>query len=517
MELSRIRSLSLARVHGAVVLAGLVVSAAVLVEPRIGAGLTDPALRLVIEVSGLFLALTAALVLALTERADLGPSRDAFIAALLVLAFTNAAFTVVPAVFEVRSAVDRGLAFYPWVASRFVAGGLMLAAGSGRPRQGVVRTLLLAFGALLLVDTVLLAAGERLPVLVALDEATGAVEVLSWAVLVPIMLVPAALFGSGAWLAARLHRRGTAPLYAWLSVAMTLQVFAQLHGLLAPGFLGPVITTMDLFRTSSWVLLAGGAVAQLRHLYVARSRTAERQAEDLIGQQRLLARQQRLAEREHDFQAVVSHEMATPIAALRAFVHVLYSPKADESQRARAREGLRAEASRLAELVDRIDELRDLDVTTPSIDLRPVAVRPLLEEVRAFASGLPGRSDVRVQAEDDRVLADPVRLGQLLRNLVSNAARYSPAGAPIELVGEISGDDHYRIQVVDRGPGIPVAERARLLDPYTRGSSTGDEPGTGLGLYIARRLAAAHDGTLELHDGTDGVGTTVKLTLRRAR
>lgn len=498
-------------------LLGAALSVAVLASPALAAGLADrPALRLVIEVTGLFLAATAALVLALMERDDLGPARDAFLAALLVLAVTNAVFTVGPVVIGVRPSVDRGLAFYPWVAAQFVAGGLMLAAGLGRPRLGTTRTIGLAFVVLAVVDAALIVAGDRLPTPVVLTH-DDAVEVISWVVAVPLLLIPAVLFAVGAALAARLHRSGGGPLYAWLSIAMTVQVFSQIHGLLSPAFLGPVITTMDVFRTGSWLLLAGGAVAELRHLYIVRSRTAERQAEDLRTQATILARQQQLAEREQDFRAVVSHELSTPVAAIRAFAHVVASPAAAEDQRRQALDDLRAEATRLAELVDRVHELRDLDVATPLVRPRPVAIRPLLGEVRAFASGLPGRSEVRLTADDARVLADPVRLGQLLRNLIANAARYSPAGAPIDVLGRSAGDERYEVWVIDRGPGIPAEERSHVFEPYARGSRTGDQPGFGLGLHIARRLAEAHGGELHLEDGPGGVGTCVRLVLRRAR
>lgn len=509
------RTCPLVCVHGTVAVVGVAITMAVLLAPDGPPGLRSPELRLVVEMSGLFLAAIAALVLALTDRADLGPARDAFIAALSVLAVTNAVFTVAPAVLDLPASIDRGLAVYPWVVSRFVAGALMVAAVLDRPKLGLPRTLAVAFATLLALDLALIAASTRLPPPVVLGS-DGAFEVSSVGGLTAMMLVPAALFVVGSWSAARLYARGAAPLYAWLSIAMAIQVFSHLHGLVAPAFLGPTVTTMDLFRTGSWVLLAGGAIAQLHHLYVTRSATAAQQAQDLHEQTHLLAAQQRLAEREHDFRAVVSHELATPIAAVRAFAHVLSSPSADPRQREHALTGLRGEVSRLAELVDRIDELQDLDGAELTCHLRPVAIRPLLEEIRAFGSGLPGRSDVILRCADDRAAADPVRLGQLLRNLIGNAARYSPEGEPIVLHGAIVDAHRYRIDVVDRGPGIPVEERQRLLQPYARGSGADGSSGSGLGLYIAHRLAEAHGGALAIGDGEQGRGTTVSVMLQRA-
>lgn len=508
---------SLRTVHGAVLAAGIAVAVLVLALPGAADGLYDPELRLVVEVSALFLALLAALVLGLTDREDLGPARDAFIAALLVLAVTNATFSTLPALFDVRPTVDRGMAFYPWAASRFVAGSLMLAAGWQRPRAGLGRTLVGAFLVLVVVEVVIVVAGARLPVPVSLVGVGSASRTIVHDpfLLATLLLIPAAMFGVGAWLAARLYARSGTPLYAWLSVSMSVQVLAQIHGLLAPAFLGPRVTTMDLFRASAWLLLAGGAVAQLRHLYRTRSRTAQQQAEDLQLQSALLSRQQHLAEREEDFRAVVSHEMATPVAALRAFTHVLGSAGASEEQRRAALDGLRSESRRLAELIDRVEELRDIDGVRPVCQLRPVAVRPLLEEVQVFAAGLPGRSPVQLDGEDDRIMADPVRLGQLLRNLVGNAVRYSPPGTPVRLTGRRCGD-RYEVAVVDLGPGIAPRDRERVLRRYARGSGTSEASGVGLGLYLAARIADAHDGELQLRAGPGGRGTAATVTLWRA-
>lgn len=504
--------------QGAIGVLSTVATVLVVVDQDVASGLSGhPELRLVIEVSGLFLALSAAVVLGLATREDLGAPRDAFIAAMLVLAITNAVFSVGPVVVGVRPVVDRGLAFYPWIVSRFVGGSLLLAAGFHRPRLGPWRTILVAFGALAALDLAVVAAGDRLPVPVALSPATHGVEVVSWSILTPLMLIPAVLFAVGSAAAARLHRRGDGPpLLAWLSAAMLMQAMAQVHGLLSPAFLGPVVTTMDLFRTGSWLLLAGGAVAQLRHLYRSRSHTAARQAEDLRDQAVLLARQQRLVEREADFRAIVAHELATPIAAIQTFAHVLGSSAAADAQRRAALADLRAETAQLARLVDRVEELRDLEVAELTCALRPVAIRPLLEEAHAFVRGLPGHHPVRLDCDDARVQADPVRLGQLLRNVLSNAVRYGGNGVPIEILGRDEDGGGYTIEVLDDGPGIPIHEREHVLKAHARGSNADAAAGRGLGLHVARHLAQGHGSDLELASGPSGRGTIVRLHLTAA-
>jgi signal transduction histidine kinase len=102
---------------------------------------------------------------------------------------------------------------------------------------------------------------------------------------------------------------------------------------------------------------------------------------------------------------------------------------------------------------------------------------------------------------------------QAVRNVVSNAAKYSPDGSPITLSVRCS-DDELIVRVRDRGIGIPQEEQVRLFEPFFRASNVGDIEGTGLGLAIVQRAVEAHHGTIQVESEV-GVGSEVKFIFPR--
>lgn len=174
-----------------------------------------------------------------------------------------------------------------------------------------------------------------------------------------LQTAPAALFAVSAWLADRLYLRNLASEYICLSLALIVQVFAQIHGILYPAFLGPIVTTADPLRFLSLLLLVGGAFVQQRHLYRTCSTALQAQQRDIRSHEALLEDLRTFAEQEQDFRTIVSHELATPIATIRAYSHVLETSAANDRRFRQAISGIKAEASRLMELDARMEELRD--------------------------------------------------------------------------------------------------------------------------------------------------------------
>lgn len=107
-------------------------------------------------------------------------------------------------------------------------------------------------------------------------------------------------------------------------------------------------------------------------------------------------------------------------------------------------------------------------------------------------------------------VVDPMRIRQVISNLLSNALKFSPPGSPVT-VAVTTDDDTIEITVHDAGPGIPDERRDELFSKFGRLGHTGH--GMGLGLYISRAIARAHGGDLELRDGP---GATFALTLPRS-
>ena len=127
-----------------------------------------------------------------------------------------------------------------------------------------------------------------------------------------------------------------------------------------------------------------------------------------------------------------------------------------------------------------------------------------------------GQDEVRVSAEVNGALphlrGDRERLRQVVQNLVDNAVKYSPAGSEVR-VSASADNGIVRVRVRDQGPGIPVDDQKLIFEKFGRSTVAGGaKAGTGLGLFIARSIAEAHGGKLDVHS-TVGHGATFTLTL----
>jgi two-component system, NtrC family, sensor histidine kinase GlrK len=147
-----------------------------------------------------------------------------------------------------------------------------------------------------------------------------------------------------------------------------------------------------------------------------------------------------------------------------------------------------------------------------------VEIRRILERVAADQR-LAARArslTLEVSAEDVMLPADPEKLRVALDNLVSNAIKFSPEGASIKIASQLDGD-MLQLDVIDQGPGIPPAERARIFDPFYQGGHAGAGPvrGTGIGLSVVKEYVFAHGGSVEVVDSRHGAHMRIRLPMSR--
>jgi signal transduction histidine kinase len=158
-------------------------------------------------------------------------------------------------------------------------------------------------------------------------------------------------------------------------------------------------------------------------------------------------------------------------------------------------------------LVADVQESAKVERDAFAVQLRAVSVNELLADTAAFVKTLPGDHPLIVTdaADNQKVWADPDRIDQVVRNLLSNAAKYSPAGAPIELRVACNAEC-VRIEVADRGYGIHPDDVNRIFEKFGRGRDRAGQKvaGVGLGLYLSRYIVRAHGSELEV-DSTPGV------------
>ncbi|HEV8017578.1 MAG TPA: ATP-binding protein [Steroidobacteraceae bacterium] len=241
----------------------------------------------------------------------------------------------------------------------------------------------------------------------------------------------------------------------------------------------------------------------------------------------LLGRLRNALERERAFMADAAHELRTPLTALHLQMGML-ARASGESERAAAMGTLSAGVQRTIRLVE---QLLALARQEPRADGRraPVRLDDLARESVAELVSLAdaGHIDLGVEAaQPATVQGDADALRTLLRNLVDNAVRYTPAGGrvdvtvaappapgttPASATAPPAAASGARLTVSDTGPGIPPEERERVFDRFYRRAGT-EPPGSGLGLAIVKTIAQAHGATVTLADGPEGKGLTVTVS-----
>ncbi|MFI7139304.1 ATP-binding protein [Streptomyces massasporeus] len=212
--------------------------------------------------------------------------------------------------------------------------------------------------------------------------------------------------------------------------------------------------------------------------------------------------------------AAVSHDLRTPLAGIKAAVTSLRSEDVEwsEEDRAELLEGIEEGADRLDHLVGNLLDMSRLQTGTVTPLIREID----LDEVVPMAlGGVPeGSAGLDVPETLPMVAVDPGLLERAVANLVENAVKYSPSGAPV-LVAASALADRVEVRVVDRGPGVPDEAKERIFEPFQRHGDAPRGAGVGLGLAVARGFAEAMGGTLNAED-TPGGGLTMVLTLRAA-
>jgi signal transduction histidine kinase len=224
----------------------------------------------------------------------------------------------------------------------------------------------------------------------------------------------------------------------------------------------------------------------------------------------------RLSELRADFVSLVSHELRSPMAAVIGAARTLQDRwrmlSADQREAFLALIG--DETSRLAELVGDVLDTSRIEAGTFSYRFEEVELGRVIDE--AVEAAVLAQQEVAVASVVrtglPAIRGDRARLRQVLGNLIENAVKYSPEGGEVR-ISATAGNGAVQISVRDSGPGIPRDQQARIFEKFGRADvEGGSKPGTGLGLFIARSIAEAHGGSLEVSSGFEP-GATFTLAL----
>jgi signal transduction histidine kinase/CheY-like chemotaxis protein len=309
---------------------------------------------------------------------------------------------------------------------------------------------------------------------------------------------------------------------------LTVMIVAWLAGF------GPAVVTVVLsaLALDYWFIPPLGAITTTWHeiasvvsfaavgIGVAWLTATRRQVED--DRLALLAREQasrasaEAANRAKDeFVAVLGHEFRNPLSAILSAVHLLDRLGAPEERARHAREVIARQARNITRLVEDLLEINRIANGKVRLDLQPVE---LADTMRRCLGTLAGRTEghrVSLEAEEIWVNADPVRLEQIVVNLLDNAVKYTPVGGAVH-VRVTRERGHAVLRVRDTGVGIARDVLPRIFDLFVQGEpgAIRGRAGLGIGLAVVRSLAELHGGTIEASSEGPGRGSTFSLRLR---
>lgn len=228
--------------------------------------------------------------------------------------------------------------------------------------------------------------------------------------------------------------------------------------------------------------------------------------------------QRRLERARRDLVANVSHELKTPLAAIKGLLELLQGPRIDPGRREEFLELMSGEADRLQRLVEEQLQLARLDSGGLPLERERFDLDAMAEGVVASRQALAEADGRRLRAVVSAgpvpVHADPARVEQILLILLDNALRHTPAGGSVDVVVGRDGP-MATMAVVDTGEGIPLQDQPFVFDRFYRGDRSREGRSAGLGLAIARGLARAHGGAIDLASAP-GAGSTFTLRLPAA-
>ncbi len=227
----------------------------------------------------------------------------------------------------------------------------------------------------------------------------------------------------------------------------------------------------------------------------------------LLAARRALKREARAVARERAFLTGVTHELRTPLAAIRLLGERLADARGDPRDYGLL---IAQESHRLEDLVERVLTLTRVENAPRFASVSPAEIARSAAELIALRAERRG-VEIELQAEEHLPEArwDAAAVRSAVLNLLDNAVRHGREGGHVELRASASGGQ-VRLAIADDGPGIGPADRGHLFERFVRGATTA--PGTGLGLHIVEQVARAHGGRVELVT-EEGQGTTFTLVL----
>jgi len=250
-----------------------------------------------------------------------------------------------------------------------------------------------------------------------------------------------------------------------------------------------------------------GEVGELERTFNTMAASLERTLADLEERNRSLLESEQV---KSELVSNVSHELRTPLASVLGFSSLMLERDLPPQEMSRYLEVIRAEARRLASLLNDLLDLQRVEQETLELRLEQIDLNELLAaQVTLYSAQSEGHELHFDPADEPLVIrGDRDRLAQVIGNLFSNAIKYSPDGGAVDITGQLIGDEAW-VWVRDHGLGIPAEHQDQIFTKFFRGD-VGRERGiggTGLGLVLARQIVEAHGGEVGF-ESQEAAGST---------
>lgn len=230
-----------------------------------------------------------------------------------------------------------------------------------------------------------------------------------------------------------------------------------------------------------------------------------------------ITKQRELQQMKNDVMAMITHEMRTPLTAIRGMSEVLMQFDADADRRREMHQTINEAAQRLSRMIDEYLDISRLESGVRQLRIASVRLATLIEQNLLLMEPLAIQRDIKLtrQLADDlpEVLVDEDLISRALTNLLGNAIKYSPPNSEVIVSAKTDGKSCF-VSVSDQGPGIPPELRVRIFEKFYRVPriEDADAPGTGLGLAMVQEIVELHGGRVMLESDA-GSGSTFTLRL----